>query len=165
MIAKLVLLTFSYSICKTCCHHHRWRSIYMCPLFFFLSSLSSLYTNLTLTGLSIVNISRSTMWALIWTQSIDTFVLSGTIVFSWYAFINIYTEFKKKINAKNSPGWDTSSNFMKVALCICVLFFLLLFLPVLFTSFKPRFFCLFSCLFSVMLHEQFFGNYSCLTLL
>ena len=161
MIANLVLLTFSYSICKTCCHHHRWRSIYMCPLFFFLSSLSSLYTNLTLTGLSIVNISRSTMWALIRTQSIDTFVLSGTIVFSWYAFINIYTEFKKKIKAKNSPGWDTSSNFMKVALRIC----LLLFLPVLFTSFKPRFFCLFSCLFSVMLHEQFFGNYSCLTLL
>ena len=123
MIANLVLLTFSYSICKTCCHHHRWRSIYMCPLFFFLSSLSSLYTNLTLTGLSIVNISRSTMWALIWTQSIDTFVLSGTIVFSWYAFINIYTEFKKKNKAKNSPGWDTSSNFMKVALRICVIFF------------------------------------------
>ena len=96
MIANLVLLTFSYSICKTCCHHHRWRSIYMCPLFFFLSSLSSsLYTNLTLTGLSIVNISRSTMWALIWTQSIDTFALSGTIVFSWYTFINIYTEWKK----------------------------------------------------------------------
>ena len=29
MIANLVLLTFSYSICKPCCHHHRWRSIYM----------------------------------------------------------------------------------------------------------------------------------------
>ena len=35
MIANLVLLTFSYSICKTCCHHHRWRSMYMCPLFSF----------------------------------------------------------------------------------------------------------------------------------
>ena len=140
MVADLILSTFSYSICKTYCHHHYIvAGLYVCPLFFFLSLLSSsLYANLTLTGLSIVNISRSTMWALIWTQSIDTFVLSGTIVFSWYAFINIYTEFKKKIKAKNSPGWDTSSNFMKVALCICVLFFLLLFLPVLFTSFLSQ---------------------------
>ena len=144
--------------------HCCW-SLYVCPLFFlfvfvffFIECKSYLDRSLHRQYIQVYNVSTDMnpkYWHIRAQRDNRVFLIH----------IHQHLHRMKKIKAKNSPGWDTSSNSMEVALCICVLFFLLLFLPVLFTYFKPRFFCLFSWLFSVMLHEQFFGNYSCLTLL
>ena len=151
MIANLVLLTFSYSICKPCCHHHRWRSIYMFSF--------CLHCLLHCMQILPLQVSPSSIYPGLQCEHwYEPKVLTHLRSAGQWCFPGTHSStstqnLRKKTKAKNSPGWDISSNFMKVVLRICVLFFLFLFLPVLFTSFKSGFFCLFSCLFSVMLHE------------